>query len=314
MVGTGLKKLAKENNMNVDKGVAYGSLHGYAVTLSEGSGYKLLQIATVFDEPQSKFNLETILNGKNLMKEFRVQNVVFSEKAIVILFYDNPGTMKRIYSFIEWFCPLLEENGASRWNVCVECGEEITAGQWKLIDGMAYHFHTSCARRVEAEIVREDEVRKAEDTGSYAKGLVGALLGSALSAVLWAFVLAMGYMASIVGFVIGWMAEKGYHLLHGKNGKGKIAILIFAVIFGVMFGTMLGETISIVNLIRTGELAGWAYGDIPYLFSLLFMDGEYVGSVVTNILIGFVFAGLGIFSLVRRANKEVSDVKVQDLK
>ena len=102
--------------------------------------------------------------------------------------------------------------------------------------------------------------------------------------------------------------------LEANWGKGKTWILIIAVLFGVLLGTLLGETISVVNLIRTGELAGWTYADIPYLFALLFMDGTYVASVAKNILVGLVFAGLGIFSLVRRANKEVSDIKVQDLK
>ena len=93
MVGTGLKKLAKEHGMSVDKGVAYGSLRGYGATLSEGAGYKLIQIATLFKEPQGQFSLETELNSKNLMKEYRVQQVVFLEKGIQVIFHDNPGTI-----------------------------------------------------------------------------------------------------------------------------------------------------------------------------------------------------------------------------
>ncbi len=313
MIGAGLKKLAKEQGMKMDKGVAYGSLRGYAATLSEGAGYKLLQIATIFEDPQSQFHLETVLNSKNLMKEFRVKQVIFIEKGMCILFHDNPGTMKLIYAFIDWFFPLLEENGASKWNVCVECGEEITAGQWKLIDGMAYHFHTTCGLSVATEIEREENVKKSEDTGSYGTGFVGAFLGAVLGAVVWALVLLLGYIAGLVGFLIGWLAEKGYHLFRGKNGKGKIAILIIVVIFGVVFGTFLGETISIVNLINSGELAGWTYADIPYLFYILFMDSEYLMAVGSNVLVGLLFAGLGIFSMLRRANKEVSGVKVQDL-
>ena len=37
MIGSGLKKLAQDYGMNVDKGVAYGSLGGYCATLFETS-------------------------------------------------------------------------------------------------------------------------------------------------------------------------------------------------------------------------------------------------------------------------------------
>ena len=92
-----------------------------------------------------------------------------------------------------------------------------------------------------------------------------------------------GYVASIIGFVIGWLAEKGYALLHGKNGKGKIVILIISVVFGVLFGTVLGETFSLISLIHSGELYEFTYGDIPLLIMFLLMDAEYISSVLGNI-------------------------------
>ena len=40
MIGSALKKFAQQNGLTVDKGIAYGSLNGIAVTLCEGSGWK----------------------------------------------------------------------------------------------------------------------------------------------------------------------------------------------------------------------------------------------------------------------------------
>ena len=37
MVSAGIKKLAKENDLKISSGVAYGNLYGYASTFSEGS-------------------------------------------------------------------------------------------------------------------------------------------------------------------------------------------------------------------------------------------------------------------------------------
>lgn len=46
MIGSALKKLAAENGLTISGGIAYGKLSGYAITLSEGAGYKLLTVST----------------------------------------------------------------------------------------------------------------------------------------------------------------------------------------------------------------------------------------------------------------------------
>ena len=99
-----------------------------------------------------------------------------------------------------------------------------------LVNGIAYHMHEYCAEKVSNEIQEENIKQKEERTGSYLNGIVGAVLGALVGSVLWALVLSAGYVASIVGFAIGWLAEKGYNLFRGKQGKGKVAILIIAVI------------------------------------------------------------------------------------
>ena len=142
---------------------------------------------------------------------------------------------------------------------------------------------------------------------------MGALIGAALGAVVWAIVLNMGYVASIVGLLIGFLAEKGYTLLHGKKGKGKVAILIVAVVAGVVLGTFGSDVFTLVSMIGSGETY-LTYGDIPqFLIMLLREDPEYTSAVVSNILMGLLFAGLGVFALLRRAGNEVADMKFIDL-
>ncbi len=316
MIAFTLKKLAKSHNLNIDKGVAYGNMNGYAVTLSEGNGYKLIQITTTFPEQQKQLDLLKKMDEKNIEKEFRVIKFEITPKSnrISILFYDNPGTMKRIYAFIDYFFPLLKEYGATPFNLCTECLCDITSGHWKLIDNAAYYLHDSCAEKVKRTIEADNQMRKQEDTGSYFGGFAGAMLGAMLGSLLWALLLSIGYIASIVGFVIGWLAEKGYTILHGKNGKGKIFILIIALIFGVLFGTVAGEIFSIIGMIQSGELAGYTMSDIPTLIFFLLIDTQYISSVLGNIVIGLLFGLLGVFSLIFRTSKELSNTKVIDLK
>lgn len=315
MIGSGLKKLAREYGMNVDKGVAYGSLGGYCATLSEGAGYKQIVFSTRIADPVKLTELQTVLNGHDLQKEFRVTGLTFSPRNIQVVFLDNPGTMKKIGQFLDFFLPLLGTAEATAANICPECGFEVSGGCWKLIGGAAYYLHQPCADKVCREIAAGDETRRETASGNYFTGLIGALLGSAVGAVLWAVVLYFGYVASLVGLAIGWLAEKGYTLLKGKQGKGKIAILIIAIIIGVLLGNFGADVIALVQTIGGGELPGWGYGDIPLMILLMLLgDSEYLMGSLVNIGMGLLFAALGVWSLLRRASAEVADTKVVDLK
>ena len=315
MIGSGLKKLAKEYGMQVDKGVAYGDLGGFAATMCEGAGYKQITFATTLPDPVKKDALMNTVGVRNLQKEFRVTDLGMAPKSIQVVFHDNPGTMKKIYAFLDWFLPLLRESGATGVNVCPECGCEVTGGCWKLIGGTAYYLHQSCAEKVRREIASEEETRREETGGSYLTGFVGALLGSALGAVLWAVVMYFGYVASIVGLAIGWLAERGYTLLKGRQGKGKIAILIVTIILGVVLGNFGADIITAVIMINSGELPVFVYGDLPALIAFLLLeDPEYAAATVRYILMGLVFAALGVWGLLRRTKAEVTGTKIVDLK
>lgn len=315
MIGSGLKKLAREHGMSVDKGVAYGSLGGYCATLNEGAGYKQIIFATQIADPVKLTELQTVLNGHNLQKEFRVTGLTFAPKTIQVVFLDNPGTMSKIGEFLEFFLPLLTAAGATGAGICPECGFEVAGGCWKLIGGVAYYMHQPCADKVCREIAAVDENRRGDAAGSYAFGFLGALLGSAIGAVLWAVVLYMGYVASIVGLAIGWLAEKGYTLLKGRQGKGKIAILIIAVIIGVLLGNFGADAITLAQQIGAGEWGGLGYGDIPLMiFVFLTEDPGYLTATLSNVGMGLLFAALGVWGLLRRTNAEVADTKIVDLK
>ena len=175
-------------------------------------------------------------------------------------------------------------------------------------------MHESCAEHVRGQIASDNESRKLESEGSYVTGLFGALLGAAIGAVVWALVLNAGYVASLVGLLIGWLAEKGYNLLKGKQSKGKVVILAVAVVLGVVMGTFAADVMTLVQLINETEGMMMTYGDIPqFLLMLLQEDAEYAAAVATNIGTGLLFAGLGVFALLRKAGAEVADQKFVDL-
>lgn len=313
MVGSAFKKLAAEHGMKVSKGVAYGNLRGFAATLSEGSGYKQIVFTTKFTDPAGKGRLLDIINSADLKKEYRVLQLNLAPNAVQVVFHDNPGTMKKIMAFLDWFVPLLQEHSATGVNICTECGCEITAGKWVLVNGIAYYLHDSCAQKAARE-VEADNTQRAEAGGSYLLGTIGALLGAAVGAVLWGFVLYSGYVASIVGLVIGFLAEKGYNLFRGKQGKAKVLILILAVVFGVLAGTFASDAITLAEMISGGELRGFTLSDIPMFIAYMFLEEpEYRAATIKNIAMGLLFAALGVFALLRNTGKAVADSKYTEL-
>lgn len=314
MIGSGLKKLAQGYGLKVAKGVAYGNLGGFAATLFEGPDYKQIVFATGFADADQKTAFQQSLESTDLNKQFRVQKIGFGPKSIQIVFFDTVGTMKKIEAFLEWFLPLLREHSATAYNICPECGTEITNGRWLLINGIAFYLHDACAEKTKRTITETNENEKQEREGSYALGAVGALLGSLVGAVAWALVLNFGFVASVVGFVIGWLAEKGYNLLKGKQGKGKVVILIIAVILGVLLGTFASEMITAIDMVNNGEIYGITVGDVPALILLLLIENaEYRLAVLGNVAMGLLFAGLGVFGLLKKAGDEASGTKVVEL-
>ncbi len=313
MVGSGLRKLANENGMKIAKGVAYGSLRGYGATLSEGAGWKRIAFATSFPDPVQKTRFMDEVGAVDVQKQFRVQSLGITPKVIQVTFLDNPGTMKKIYGFLDWFLPLLRQYGATGADICSECGFPVTAGKWVMIGGNAHCLHDSCVQKLKREMDAENQQRREADKGSYLTGALGAFGGALLGSLVWALVLMMGYVASLVGLLIGWLSEKGYTLLKGRQGKGKVWILIGAIVFGVCAGTLLSDVLMLAKLIGSGDMPGFVMSDIPLLMTWVLADPEYLLGTGGNILMGLMFAALGVFSMLRKTGKDVAERECVEL-
>ncbi len=140
-----------------------------------------------------------------------------------------------------------------------------------------------------------------EPKGSVFLGLLGAIIGALLGAAVWALVGALGYIASIVGFLIAFLASKGYDLFHGRQGKVKVAVLILCVILAVIIGNM-GTAVWQVHKAYQDENVA-AYLSEPAFFKLmiplLVKDSEFIASITKDTLVGLLFAALGCFGMLK---------------
>jgi cyanate permease len=179
---------------------------------------------------------------------------------------------------------------------------------------LVLHLHKGCAESLLRQAELEQRQEQEADTGTYGRGLLGALLGGLIGAVVWAVVLYFGYMAALVGLLIGWLTEVLYRKLGGKNGKVKILILLVAALLSVVVGTLGADALTLVQMISDGELYG-SYGDIlPFIGELLVTDSEYLTGTLLNIGLGMVFALLGMFGVLYQTHKETQKVKMKEIK
>lgn len=147
-----------------------------------------------------------------------------------------------------------------------------------------------------------------EKKGSVVTGFIGALLGAAIGAVLWAAVGMMGYIASIIGFAIAFLASKGYDLFKGRQGTIKMVVLIICVVLAVGAGTI-GTAVWSIHEVYVEEIN--ALTEIEKQLYDIMPEGEFMLEVLgeselqTQILkdagMGLLFGILGSYGLIKSA-------------
>lgn len=127
-------------------------------------------------------------------------------------------------------------------------------------------------------------------------GIVGAILGAALGAVVIILLGQMGFIASISGWILAVCTFKGYELFgHRLSIKSAIICLILIIVTPYFadrleWAMMLRESWD--NEITLGE----AFTIVPELIA---MDATIKAEYIKNLLMLYVFAALGAFGTVR---------------
>lgn len=145
-------------------------------------------------------------------------------------------------------------------------------------------------------------VEKNELQGSYFTGIIGALIGALAGAALWLLVSYLGYYASIVGFVMAFLAQLGYRLFKGRLQKGMPFIILISVIFGIF----VANTVEIAIGLAQDPDVGLTFMESLRIAPLAFIDNElfFVGKVWANAGLGLLFAFLGSWKTIRNLTKE----------
>lgn len=302
-------QLAQEYGMKQDQGVAYGIVDGYAATFTDGAGTHRMMLTTRFASNTDKDALMEIINRTDLKGLYNIRKLQIAKKVVYVAFAMAPDTMKKIRSFIEWFFPLLEQFGASKADICVQCQEpmEDKDAQWILRDGAtAFRVHKPCADELKLTIKTQTKGYRADQNGSIGMGILGALAGAGVGIALWLILKLINFYGPIAGMATGWLSLFFYGRFHGKASKLRIPILVIAGILSTILGAASSAVLEIL-------LKGGGAQSVSLFLSAFQADPAFQEGVLFNIGIGIFLMGLGLFASVKSEGRRTTDFVITDL-
>ena len=305
MISAGFKKYGVENGFTVEKGVAYGEIGGYTMTFSDGAGSKVINTAVIFPDEGSWNDFMSRLDG--VKRQYRVLSAELSHGFLTIAFTDTIGTMKVIRRFVEeWLAPNLRQLGVRGEGHCVMCkGAIASGGSYVKTRRGAAQFHDSCIERAREEGAERSLERRMESK-NIGMGALGAFIGGIVGTIPWIIAYYFGWFVGWLGFLIGFAAGKGYQLFGGRPSRAKAPIVVLVVIFCVFFSIFAGTAVEGFVMVAKGETY-LSYSEVLPMTVLILKDREVQLSLLPDIGLGILFAGLGCWSHIGQFNREAKE-------
>lgn len=305
MIGMLFQQVANQYGLKTSQGVAFGTLHGYPVTFLDGIGCHRIMITTRFATPSQKDTLMDIVNAQNLKNLYNLRTLQIAKKVIHIKFRQGADIMDRVSAFVEWFFPLLEQNGASKATICPQCQEAIAdeEAQWILRDGaVAFRVHKHCADELKESLANSSGC----SSDSMAKAIGGALLGALAGSLLWAILQYFNFYAPFAGLICGWLSVFLYRKWGGRTGFVQYPIVIACTVLGCCVGVVLAEVPALLQL-----GAGWnVFG---MFFESMQTNYGYMSGIWGNLSMGLILGALGLFFSLKSAARKDADYTITDL-
>ncbi len=308
MVTGALKKIATASGMKIEKGYVYGEVDGYLMMVEDVGSYRKLFISLPIDlEDTRRVSVEEFIEQNK--RVYTITSYKIYDTYIEVLFYNTIGSKKKFEEFLIKFPVKLKELGIPSGAVCSVCAvvDDRAVKKVKTNNPVLY-MHDDCCLSLSAAASARNEVYKSEEK-NHLSGAIGATIGGIVGSIPWIIVYLLGYFVGWLGFVIGIAANKGYQIFKGKSSKAKPLIILLVVIVCVVLATFVSEGISLVKVYSEYGYTDLSISDI--ISELLYhfnTNSEFRGIIIKNIVLGLVFAGLGVFQLLRGMAKESKDL------
>ena len=136
----------------------------------------------------------------------------------------------------------------------------------------------------------------------YVNGIIGALLGALIGAVPWYLAETfLNIFAAVLGLLISMASFYGYMLLGGARKKGfGLAVIIISSVIAVCASEYFSNFTVLCRDQYIKSQAASLGVSVPQLAFLYMSLPEVLKGMIPNLLLGLLFAALGIFSSMKR--------------
>ena len=235
-----LKRFSEETGLFYDgkQPMLTGIYHGYPVTLTWLSSAQCVIISASGTAPEGTQPPEVLFSGiRGRLKGIRSAMLKGNRVEVVYSLRRLGGKqMMDIQYILDCITAFLGQNG---WQPsCENCSSPALG--FAEVSGVARCLCEPCTAQIESALEqnRQEKVRR---KGNFFTGLIGAILGALIGAVLWVIVAQIGYIAAVIGLVMGVLTIKGFELLGGRINIA--SIITCCVVVGIVL--MLANGVSL---------------------------------------------------------------------
>lgn len=301
------KKLAaalQQHGMTVTGNSAYGTVHGYEMSLRapspmEQSAYFLHVSFYASEEKKQEAANEIARFGNKL----RVENSAYGLTITLPqpVFTLNP-LIEAIGVLFEKLPALFKQKEIPGADVCPYDGNPMTENSKRCVmNGFFVTLNNDCIGSINKAIEEENRLF-ANAPNNYLQGICGALVGGVVGAALVIALYFMEYVASISAIIAVMLGAFLYRKFGGKPNAVMIVIVSVISLIFILIGYYAAVIIDIIS-----EFSLDFGSAVEWLNLSLAEDPESSKVFYTNLVLLLVFTALGIgvmiFSLVRQIKR-----------
>jgi len=232
-----------------------------------------------------------------------IEQYDIDDKSLVVSFNSSNHMNYSIKNFMDDLAPLLIDL-EGRQN-CLKCDSQKNIKLYGIDNSISF-LCDDCRDKMKTNIENQKNVPT-----NYLAGFIGSLIGALVGSLGWIILGYFNFYASIAGYAIAFTAFWGYSYMKGLNTNTGVAINIVSIVIAILFAEYMGIFLQF-------------FKEVPDLTLILFMratpnllrDSQFMGSILPSLGLGFVFAGLGSYRLIKKMllfSNEVRNVEFESL-
>lgn len=303
-------KLAAATGFMMHEDLAYGRINGIFLNANINylSGETTVRAYAKRDAGVDMPGINAFLLENS--KKYKKATASFDGTAVTV---NIPNYMKLsvkiVADFLTDFSGFLASEGYR--SSCSFCEKNDGIG-YTVQEGRVMEVCPACHDRLSG--ILEDLKNERAQTGSYLSGASGAVLGGVIGIIPWVLIGLIGYLAAVCGAIMAFLSYKGYLLFKGRRGPGMFFIIILVLIVFTYTAVIVSQTITDYNS-YPGDKSELSIFDLfgaemsaPFSSGVITFD-EYeletdTGGLWTQIVLGWLFAGIGSFVSLRNIRRE----------